>query len=123
MKTRFLKSRSTLGVRNVSKSFAFYTETLGFTVQTAMGEPPTFAVLVRDDISLALVQTAKPAVAGFACTYWNVEGVEALHKRCVAAGATVTNELTRHPWGNYDFVVSDPDGHQLAIGEAPEDDH
>jgi len=93
---------------------------LGFTVQTAMGEPASFAVLVRDDISLVLVQTAKPAVAGFACTYWNVDGVEALHKRCVTAGATITNELTRQPWGNYDFVVSDPDGHQLAMGEAPE---
>ena len=118
-----LTSRSTLGVRDAKVSIAFYTETLGFTVQTVMGEPPSFAVLVRDDISLGLVQTAKPAVAGFACSYWNVEGVEALHTRCVDAGATISNPLTRQPWGNYDFVVKDPDGHQIALGEAPDVDH
>ena len=123
MKPRILKSRSTLGVSNVQKSIEFYTETLGFTVQTVMGDPPSFAVLVRDEISLGLVATSKPAVANFACSYWNVEGVEALHKRCTSAGATIANPLTRHPWGNYDFVVKDPDGHQIALGEAPDVDH
>ncbi|MDQ1411987.1 MAG: hypothetical protein QOE07_575, partial [Acidimicrobiaceae bacterium] len=27
--------------------------------------------------------------------------------------------LTRQAWGNYDFVIADPDGHQLAFGEVP----
>lgn len=123
MKPRFIKSRSSLGVRAVPASITFYTETLGFTVQTTMGDPPVFAVLVSDGISLALVETAKPAVASFACTYWNIEGVEEMHNRCVAAGAIISSQLTRQPWGNYDFVVCDPDGHQIALGEVPDADH
>ncbi len=120
MTSKFLRSRSTLGVKNVPESIAFYTETLGFKVQTSMGEPASFAVLERDDVGLALVQQAKPAVAEFAGTYFNVENVEELHERCKSKGATIANPLTRQPWGNYDFVVRDPDGHQLALGEAPE---
>lgn len=123
MSARILKSRTTLGVRDVPRSVAFYGEALGFQVQTSMGTPPTFAVLVRDDISLGLVQTAQPAVATFACSYWNVTQVEALHTRCVQAAATIANPLTRQPWGNYDFVVQDPDGHLIALGEVPSADH
>lgn len=118
-----LKSRNTLGVRDMGRSLAFYEEVLGFQVQTSMGDPPSFAVLVRDRVSLGLVQTAHPAVATFACCYWNVEGIEAFHARCVERGATISNPLTRHPWGNYDFVVKDPDGHQLALGEAHDPEH
>ena len=117
--TRFLKSRTTLGVRNVPASMAFYETAVGFQVLTTMGEPPTFALLGADDGGLGLTQVDDPAVGDFACCYFDVEGVEELHARCVAAGATITGPLTRQPWGNYDFVVADPDGHQLAFGEVP----
>jgi catechol 2,3-dioxygenase-like lactoylglutathione lyase family enzyme len=117
--TRFLKSRATLGVRDVSASIDFYGRTLGFEVEVTMGEPVDFALLARGDVGLGIVQVAEPAVADFACWYVDVEGVEALHEGCVAAGARIANPLTRHPWGNDDFVVADPDGHLLAFGEVP----
>ena len=119
MTTRFLKSRSTLGVKSVPEALAFYTETLGFTVHTTMGEPATFALIGRDEVGLALVKQAEPAVAEFACVYFNVDDVESIHARCREQGATMLNALTRHPWGSYDFVVQDPDGHRIALGEAP----
>ncbi len=119
---RFLTSRTTLGVRNVSASVDFYVRALGFEVFHTMGEPPTFSMIGAGDAGLGLTQVEEPALADFACCYFNVEGVEELHERCVAAGATITNPLTRQPWGNYDFVVADPDGHQLAFGEVPSRD-
>jgi predicted enzyme related to lactoylglutathione lyase len=118
MSVRFLKARATLGVRHVPTSIAFYERALGFGVDVTMGEPPTFALIGDGATGLGLVQTDRPAVAGFACCYFDVDGVEALHQRCTDGGATLT-ALTRHPWGNYDFVVTDPDGHQLAFGEVP----
>ncbi len=118
--TRFLKSRTTLGVRDVAASIKFYEKALGFTVLHTMGEPPTFAMIANEDTGLGLGQVDDPAVAAFAGCYFDVEGVEELHDRCVAVGATITNPLTHQPWGNYDFVVADPDGHQLAFGEVPE---
>jgi predicted enzyme related to lactoylglutathione lyase len=117
MTIHFLRSRTTLGVRDVGGSVDFYTRVLGFAVAASMGEPPTFALLGRDDTGLGLVEQAEPAVAAFACCYFDVTGVEDLHRRCVDAGVTVTAPPTRRPWGAYDFVIVDPDGHQLAFGE------
>jgi predicted enzyme related to lactoylglutathione lyase len=117
--TRFLRSRATLGVKSVPASLEFYDRAVGFTTLTAMGEPPTFAIVGPGDAALGLGRVEHPAVADFACCYFNVEGVEELHQRCVDAGARITAPLTRQPWGNYDFVVADPDGHQLAFGEVP----
>lgn len=119
MSIRFLKSRTTLGVRNVPESIDFYGRAVGFGTMVTMGEPPNFALIGAGDTGLGLVEAEHPAVAGFACCYFDVEGVEELHQRCLDAGATITSSLTRHPWGNYDFVVADPDGHQLAFGEVP----
>ena len=117
--TRFLKSRTTLGVRSVPDAIDFYEKAVGFAVITTMGEPPTFALIGNGEAGLGLGQVEQPAVADFACCYFNIEGVEELHRRCVEAGATITSPLTHQPWGNYDFVVADPDGHQIAFGEVP----
>jgi catechol 2,3-dioxygenase-like lactoylglutathione lyase family enzyme len=117
MTSRLLRTRPTLGVRDVPMSIAFYERTLGFTVETTMGEPPDFALLARDGVGLGLVAADPPAVAAFACAYYDVEDVIGLHDAAVAGGATLASPLTRHPWGNHDFVVQDPDGHLLAFGE------
>jgi predicted enzyme related to lactoylglutathione lyase len=121
MTTRFSKSRTSLPVRDVTGSIDFYRRTLGFEVVASMGDPPDFALITDPDsgVGLGLVQSDQPAVAPFASCYFDVDGVEDLHDRCVAAGATITSELTRQPWGNYDFAMADPDGHQLAFGEVP----
>ncbi len=121
MTTNFLRSRTTLGVRDVAASIAFYQAALGFDVLVTMGEPPSFALLGAGAgvAGLGLGHSEHPAVANLACCYFDVEGVEELHRRCVDAGARITSPPTHQPWGNYDFVLADPDGHQLAFGEVP----
>jgi catechol 2,3-dioxygenase-like lactoylglutathione lyase family enzyme len=111
--------RPTLGVRDVSASLALYVDALGFQVTTTMGDPPDFALLSgQAGAGLGLVRVDEPAATTeFACCYLDVAGVEALHDRCLAAGFVITHPLTRHPWGNLDFVVRDPDGHLIAVGE------
>jgi predicted enzyme related to lactoylglutathione lyase len=120
MSETFLKSRTTLGVVDVTASADFYATTLGFEVFVTMGDPPEFAMVGRGEVGLGLVRSERPAVAEFACCYFDVDGVEALHQRCVEASATVVSPLTRQPWGNYDFVIADPDGHLIALGEVPQ---
>ncbi|MCC6523812.1 MAG: VOC family protein [Polyangiaceae bacterium] len=117
MHTKFLKSRTTLGVYDVARSIAFYEKALGFEVVTTMGEGPDFAIVARDGVDLGLVKTQAPAVEAFACCYFDVDGVEKAHAHAMAAGATLASPLTRHPWGSYDFVLQDPDGHRIALGE------
>ena len=119
MSTHFLRARTTIGVRDVGTSIEFYERAVGFEVTATMGDPVSFALIGSGGIGLGLVETASPAVAGFVCCYFDVAGVEELHLRCLDAGATITSPLTRQPWGNHDFVVADPDGHQIAFGEVP----
>ncbi len=121
--TRLLASRTTLGVRDVAASIAFYSEALQLVVQTSMGEGPAFAVLVRDEVSLGLVRVETPAVAGFACCYLKVQGVESLHAACVRANVKIAHPLTHQSGGCSDFVIQDPDGHLIALGEGPEVGH
>jgi catechol 2,3-dioxygenase-like lactoylglutathione lyase family enzyme len=117
----FTRLQAALGVRDVPKSIAFYAETLGFSVRAEMGDPVDFALLARDAVTLALVKASAPAVADFACCYLYVNDVVAAHEACERAAAPIAQGLTRHPWGNRDFVIRDPDGHRIAIGqvEAP----
>ncbi|HEY2903498.1 MAG TPA: VOC family protein [Polyangia bacterium] len=119
----FLRSRCTLGVRDVTASTAFYRRALGWEIITTMGDPPSFAIVGDlSGVGLGLVQTAAPAVADFACCYLDVADVAALHRRCADAGVPIVHPLTRHPWGNHDFVIRDPDGHQLALGQVASTD-
>lgn len=111
-----VKIRANLEVRDVAASLDFYGRTLGMEAFTTMGDPPTFAILVAGSASLGLAQAQTPAVAGIVAVYVDVTDVAAALARCQRAGAEVTMELTTHPWGMRDFVIRDPDGHQIAIG-------
>lgn len=111
---RFVNARPNLLVQDVSASVEFYTDMLGFEAVAVMGEPPFFALLVNEGAEIALVQSDDPQASG---CYVYVTGVDELHADLVSDGAEITNPLTTQPWGNRDFVIEDPDGHQIAIGE------
>ena len=111
---RFLVARPNLSVTDIEASLAFDRDVLGFQATAVMGEPPNFALLHRDGAELALVQQDGATPSG---CYIYVTGVEQVHEQCVAGGAKVTYPLTMEPWGLLNFVVEDPDGHRIAIGE------
>jgi catechol 2,3-dioxygenase-like lactoylglutathione lyase family enzyme len=112
----FQRLQVALGVRHVERSAAFYKRHLGFEVLSTMGDD--FALLGRDNVTVALVLASMPAVASFAGCYLYVSDVEALHRACERDNVMITSALTTHPWGTRDFVIRDPDGHQIAIGES-----
>ena len=110
-------TRTNLEVRDVAASIDFYRRTLGFEATTTMGDPPTFALLANAGGALGLAYAERPAVAAIVTCYIDVADVEAAYERCVGAGATITMELTTHPWPMRDFVLQDPDGHLIGVGE------
>ena len=115
---RFVNARPNLLVQDVSASVEFYTDTLGFEAVAVMGEPLFFALLVNEGAEIALVQTDEPQASG---CYIYVTGVDELYDDLLSDGAEITNPLTTQPWGNRDFVIADPDGHQIALGERMSD--
>lgn len=46
-----------------------------------------------------------------------VEGADELYRRCQAGGATIVKPLRDAPWGLRTFVVADPDGNRIDIGQ------
>ncbi len=114
--TEFLNARPNFHVQDVAASIAFYRDVLGFSVTATMGEPMDFALLHNGgaEIALGKADTVQPS----GC-YVYVHGVKELHARLEAAGHELP-PLRKWPWGNEDFVVYDPDGHMIAIGERTE---
>ena len=86
---------------------------IGFEVRN-VNEDETFGLLGRGLAEVALVQNDSPPSEQ---AYLHVRGVDALHKRCQEAGVDISSALTEHPWGLRDFVIRDPDGHLIGIGE------
>jgi predicted enzyme related to lactoylglutathione lyase len=117
MSTDMVGIRANLEVRSVAESIEFYRRTLGLEPVITMGEPPTFAILTSGPASLGICEAPAPAVAGIVACYVDVTDVDAAFLRCRDAGAEVTMELATHPWAMRDFVIRDPDGHQVAIGQ------
>jgi predicted enzyme related to lactoylglutathione lyase len=110
-------TRTNLEVRDVTASMRFYAGTLGLEPAATMGDPPDFALLVNAGGSLGLARADRPAVASIAACYVEVPDLDAVLARCEGAGAEVAMPLTTHPWQMRDFVLRDPDGHLIAVGE------
>jgi len=108
-----LSMRPNLPVADLDRSIAFYRDVLGFEVAARMDDVG-FALMKGGGAELALSAGASPQPGG---AYLYVTGVETLLARCEAAGATIVAPLTAQPWGLRDFVVEDPDGHRVAVGE------
>lgn len=117
--TTYRNVRPSIIVSNLNQSLEFYKEVLGFEAVTTMGEPPTFAIIQKDEVSVTLLEHGNVYDVGDCGVnmYIDVTHVEELYRSCSDSGISISHPLTVHPWGMKDFVVVDPDGHQIALGE------
>jgi catechol 2,3-dioxygenase-like lactoylglutathione lyase family enzyme len=109
-----LSFRPNLLVRDVAAATAFYRDVIGLPVHAEFPDG-SFAMLGGHggaEVALVLHEDPQPGEA-----YLYVKGAEALLARCEAAGFEIVRPLTTQPWGLVDFVVRDPDGHLIGIGE------
>ncbi len=109
--------RANLEVPDVTEAAEWFSTLLGTQVFVTMGEPVDFALIGIDSPLVALCGTPTPAVPAVTSCYVDVTEVDEYFGRAVAAGIEVTFELTTHPYGQRDFVVRGPGGHQIAVGE------
>jgi uncharacterized glyoxalase superfamily protein PhnB len=106
---------SVLYVKDMVAALAYYRDKLGFSVQFAWEDPPRYVCLYRGDAAIHLNSCAPPAARSEVCIF--CKGVDALHSDIAGRGGNVTRALQTHPYGMRDFVVTDPDGHELIFGE------
>ncbi len=103
--------RPTFRVANLEEAISFYVDLFGFRVDVVLQA----GALLRAgsaELELVLGQVSDPAHA-----YLYVSGVDELHDRAVAAGHRIASELTNRPWGLRDFVLVDPFGNRVSVGE------
>jgi catechol 2,3-dioxygenase-like lactoylglutathione lyase family enzyme len=112
-------------VGDVEKSASFYERVLGFTREYAAGNPPEFAIMTRDGLSimLRLVPDASriapnEAQGGTWDVFFWVRDVRALQIELSSNGATIVYGPTVQPAYNMEeFAVRDADGYVLGFGQ------
>ena len=134
----------TLAVADLERALVFYRDGLGFPNTGLVGtEYPgdddapagavamfelargvTFALYPRPELAKdANVPLTEPSTGGFSIGHFVADEaeVDALLARAEAAGATLTDEAHRRPWGLYSGYFRDLDGHLWEVVARPED--
>lgn len=119
-KTRFVRPRSVLAVRDLASSTRYYTEVLGFGVDPI--EADGWSFLSRDGVHLMLGECSDEIAAAATGNHaWflhiMVEGVDELHEDVSKRGGKVVVALGDRSHGHREFVIETPDGHRILFGQ------
>jgi uncharacterized glyoxalase superfamily protein PhnB len=107
---------------DIPGALAYYKEKLGFECLGTWQNPPTYAIVARDQHAIHF-RCAEPPTANpekyadeLLDAYVFVEDADALHAEFTAKGVEFTRELANMPWNLREFVVKDCEGRLLAFG-------
>jgi len=103
---------------DIARAVAFYERVFGMTKTFDNGEPVGFVVMKRDDAELHLTLVKDHVGKTNNVMHMIVDGADELYRRCeAAAGARIIKKLRDAPWGMRTFVVADPDGNRIDVGQ------
>ena len=110
-------------VADVVAASAYYRDVLGFDYDMLWGEPPSFCMPMRDEMTVMLKQMDDPArirpnsAGGEWDAYVWVRDADALFAEVSSRGARVVYEpVDQEDYGNREFGVYDLDGYLIAFG-------
>lgn len=117
--TQLQRAMPVLESEDMGRSLAFYKDKLGFAAAT-WGEPPTFAIVQRGTVTIALAKV-EPGHAAVSRKTWAayiyVWDVDALYAELMALGGVAIPHPPRtQDYNCRDIVIDDPDGHMIAFG-------
>jgi predicted enzyme related to lactoylglutathione lyase len=112
-------------VDDVAAAVAFYTQSLGFTLEQQFG--PAMAIVRRGDLALWLAGPAssaakpmpdgrRPVPAGWARIVLTVDNLDAVRAQLEAAGVVSLNEIVSGPGGRQ-MLYADPSGNPIELFE------
>ncbi len=104
-------------VRDLGVALQFYCGVLGFTKVFENGSPVGFVILAKDaaELHLSLNPRHQPSVQNVA--HLMVGDARALYDHCTAHGVRIVKGLRDADFGLRCFVLADPDGNRIDIGE------
>lgn len=107
---------------DIPRTLAYYKAKLGFECQGTWQDPPTYAIVARDQHTIhfrcAAPPTANPGKYEdeLLDAYLWVEDADALYAEYAAQAVEFARELADTPWHTREFVARDCDGRLLAFG-------
>ena len=105
-------------VVEVAPSLRFFVDRLGFKIHFQMGEPATYAIVERDQVSLHLMPASQDARGlGRSSIYVFAAGVDRLHDELLSRGCPIEAAPEDLSYGMREMSVRDPDGNRLTFGE------
>lgn len=109
---------SVFTVNDVNRSLEFYLGHLGFSEFFRLGEPPRYAIVERDAVSLHLMPASREARGlGRSSIYVFAADVDALHVELCALGCNVETAPVDYNYGMREFSLRDPDGNRITFGQ------
>lgn len=113
---RLLYAHPTLRAHSVLALTEWYRDRLGFEIRFLYQDPPTHAVIRRDEIRLGIAP--RDSNFGPVSLYVFVDDVDALYAESLALGNHPNRPPEISDYGTKEFVLSDPDGNRLCFGES-----
>ena len=97
----------------------YYRDVLGFTISFLWEDPPSYAVINREDaVSIHFTKTDhKPTNDGTPKMYIFVHNVDALYEEYKKSGATIIEPINDTDYQMREFVIEDLNGIKLVIGK------
>ncbi|KFG93482.1 glyoxalase [Burkholderia paludis] len=106
-----------IGVRDISRSLAFYRDVLGFNTVFENGNPVGFVILKKDHAELHLSQNKNHKASVNNVAHLTVDDATVLYEHCVACNVRIIKTLRDADFGLRCFVLADPDGNRIDIGQ------
>jgi uncharacterized glyoxalase superfamily protein PhnB len=124
-RAKLVGSAPVLFVRNIFAATEHYRDAMGYSSGKIWGEPPSFAILRRDNMSVMFKQIADhkhiiphwTISSGLWDMYFWVDDVDALYREFVERGAKIDYGPCDQPYGCREFGTRDIDGHDIGFGQ------
>src|SRR5260370_40737644 len=104
-------------VGDVGTSLRFFVDRLGFREHFRMGDPPSYAIVERDAVSIHLMPAREtPETLGRPSIYVFAADVGRLHPELQAMACPIELSPTDFFYGIREMSVRDPDGNRITFG-------
>jgi catechol 2,3-dioxygenase-like lactoylglutathione lyase family enzyme len=114
---RFGRLALGLGVQDLNRSLLFYCGVLGFDKVFKNGNPVGFAILKKDKAEPHLSQNKNHKASLNNVAHLIVEDATVLYEHCTTHNVRIIRALPDADFGLRYFVLADPDGNRIDIGQ------
>lgn len=115
----FSHASTILPVDNPLACAEYYRDVLGFTISFLWEDPPSYAVINRDDaVGLHFTKTDNPVITTTPpMLYIFVHDVDAVYEEYQKSGANIVVPISDTDYNMREFEIEDLNGYKLIIGK------